>query len=218
MSVKDDISKEPLNVLFNTSTISKKDVWSIDLTEILSLLADMLERNDNRDLRVAGIAALSSSLIYKMKVDSIFALQAEAMAKKPPPRRVHMDIQTIPMPYRHQSTYAVSVDDLVTLLQNLVVSMANPRNRRTGGPKTTIEPAFDITDHLLSLEKIIGRYQDLILKKIKDSGRVSLYDIISGLNSLDAIRCFFAALFLARDRQVDLEQDGKDIIITIPTG
>ncbi|MYH03697.1 MAG: chromosome segregation protein ScpA [Cenarchaeum sp. SB0669_bin_11] len=212
-----DISKEPLNILFNPDTISKKNVWDIDLAEILNMLSMLLEKKENKDLQVAGIAALSSSLIYKMKVDSIFALQAEAMAKKPPPQRVHMDIQTIPMPYRHQSTYAVSVDDLLTLLQNLVVSMANPRNHRSGAPKTTIEPAFDIEDHLLSLEKIIGRYQDLILLKIKDNDRVSLYDIVTGLDSLDSIRCFFAALFLARDRQVELEQNGEDIMIMLPT-
>lgn len=210
-----DISKEPINILFNPDTVSKKNVWDIDLTEILNLLSIMLEKKANKDLQVAGIAALSSSLIYKMKVDSIFALQAEAMAKKPPPQRTHMDIQTIPMPYRHQSTYAVSVDDLLTLLQNLVVSMANPKNRRATGPNTAAEPVFDIEDHLLSLEKIIGRYQDLILLKIRDNGRASLHDIVSELSSLDSIRCFFAALFLARDRQVELEQNGEDIIITM---
>ncbi|MYB47557.1 MAG: chromosome segregation protein ScpA [Cenarchaeum sp. SB0661_bin_35] len=208
-----DISKEPINILFNPDTVSKKNVWGIDLAGILNLLSVMLEKNPNKDLQIAGIAALSSSLIYKMKVDSIFALQAEAMAKRPPTQRVHLDIQTVPMPYRHQSTYAVSVDDLLTLLQNLVVSMANPKSHRSVRASTADEPVFDMESHLLSLEKIIGRYQDLILLKIKDNGYASLHNIVSGLGSLDSIRCFFAALFLARDQQVELEQDGEDIII-----
>lgn len=208
-----DISKEPINILFNPDTVSKKNVWDIDLAGILNLLSVMLEKNPNKDLQIAGIAALSSSLIYKMKVDSIFALQAEAMAKRSPTQRVHLDIQTLPMPYRHQSTYAVSVDDLLTLLQNLVVSMANPKSHRSVRASTADEPVFDMESHLLSLEKIIGRYQDLILLKIKDNGYASLHNIVSGLDSLDSIRCFFAALFLARDQQVELEQDGEDIII-----
>ena len=208
-----DISKEPINILFNPDTVSKKNVWGIDLAGILNLLSVMLEKNPNKDLQIAGIAALSSSLIYKMKVDSIFALQAEAMAKRPPTQRVHLDIQTVPMPYRHQSTYAVSVDDLLTLLQNLVVSMANPKSHRSVRASTADEPVFDMESHLLSLEKIIGRYQDLILLKIKDNGYASLHNIVLGLDSLDSIRCFFAALFLARDQQVELEQDGEDIII-----
>ncbi|MYG33686.1 MAG: chromosome segregation protein ScpA [Cenarchaeum sp. SB0677_bin_16] len=208
-----DISKEPKNILINPDNETKKNVWGIDLAGILNLLSVMLEKNPNKDLQIAGIAALSSSLIYKMKVDSIFALQAEAMAKRPPTQRVHLDIQTVPMPYRHQSTYAVSVDDLLTLLQNLVVSMANPKSHRSVRASTADEPVFDMESHLLSLEKIIGRYQDLILLKIKDNGYASLHNIVLGLDSLDSIRCFFAALFLARDQQVELEQDGEDIII-----
>ena len=35
-----------------------------------------------KDLKVAEMAALSSSLIYRMKVESIFALQKAAMEKK----------------------------------------------------------------------------------------------------------------------------------------
>ena len=164
------LSREPLNVLFNPGLIAKKNVWDIDLLEILGLMSRILERNGTRDLRVAGIAALSSALIYRMKVESIFALQKEAMEKRPPSRRrVAVDIQTIPMPYRHQSTYAVSLDDLLGLLQSLVVSIANPRTRRG---RLNLEPAPvpDIREHMISLESIIGGYRDLIMQKIRGYG------------------------------------------------
>ena len=77
------ISKVPINVLFNPEGIQKRDVWDIDLIQILSMLLKILEKTDKKDLRVAGMAALSSSLIYKLKVESIFALQKAAMEKKP---------------------------------------------------------------------------------------------------------------------------------------
>lgn len=209
------LSREPLNVLFNPGLIAKKNVWDIDLLEILGLMSRILERNGTRDLRVAGIAALSSALIYRMKVESIFALQKEAMEKKPPSRRrTTVDIQTIPMPYRHQSTYAVSLDDLLGLLQSLVVSIANPRSRRG---RLNLEPAPvpDIREHMISLESIIGGYRDLIMQKIRGTGRGSLDGIVAGLDPLDSIRCFFAALFLARDGEVVLEQDGEDIAVVV---
>ena len=76
------ISQEPVNVLFSPSSVAKKDVWEIDLIQILNLLVKILERSDKKDLKVAGMAALSSSLIYRMKVESIFALQKAAMEKK----------------------------------------------------------------------------------------------------------------------------------------
>jgi segregation and condensation protein A len=38
---------------------------------------------------------------------------------------------------------------------------------------------------------------------------------VADLESLDSIRCFFAALFLARDQKVELEQKDDDILITL---
>jgi len=77
------ISQAPINILFDTSSIGKKDVWDINIIQILELLIKVLEQTGKKDLRVAGMAALSSSLIHRMKVESIFALQKAAMEKKP---------------------------------------------------------------------------------------------------------------------------------------
>ena len=60
------ISENPVNVLFNTSSIAKKDVWEIDIVGILEMLLRILGKSGKKDLRVAGMAALSSSLIYRM--------------------------------------------------------------------------------------------------------------------------------------------------------
>lgn len=213
MAGEPSIYQEPISVLFNPRTVAKKDVWSIDLVDILDMLTHILQKDGEGDFRVAGIAALSSSLIYRMKVESIFALQKAAMTKRPPPKRRDVDIDTIGMPYRHQSTYAVSLDDLLGLLQNLVVSMANPRSQRKRRSILEKATAPDVMEHLHSLESIIGQYQDLILKKIQN-GPSSLQEIVVSLDSLDSIRCFFAMLYLARDNKIALKQEGDDILIT----
>jgi segregation and condensation protein A len=69
--IPNSISQEPVSILFNPNSVVKKDVWDIDLIEILNLLIRILEKTEKKDLRVAGMAALSSSLIYRMKVESI---------------------------------------------------------------------------------------------------------------------------------------------------
>ncbi|MCV0391786.1 MAG: chromosome segregation protein ScpA [Nitrosopumilus sp.] len=207
------ISQEPVNILFSPTSVAKKDVWEIDLIQILNLLIKILEKSGKKDLKVAGMAALSSSLIYRMKVESIFALQRAAMEKKPMHQRTDVDIELIDFPYRHESTYPVSLDDLLGLLQNLIGTIANPQLRRNR--QLDIEPieAPDFKDYFISLESIIGKYEDLIMKKIKDAGFGLLQDIIVDLDEIDSIRCFFAVLFLARDQKVDLEQAGDDIKI-----
>jgi segregation and condensation protein A len=209
------ISQEPVSILFNPNSVVKKDVWDIDLIEILNLLIRILEKAEKKDLRVAGMAALSSSLIYRMKVESIFALQKAAMEKKPNRQRTDVDIELIDIPYRHESTYPVSLDDLLGLLQNLIGSIANPQSRR--GKQLDIEPIEppDFQEYFISLENIIGKYEDLIIRKISNQGFGMLQNIISELDMVDSIRCFFAILFLARDEKIDIEQMEDDIKITI---
>jgi len=208
------ISQDPVNILFNPSVISKKDVWEINLIEILKLLIKILEETGKKDLKVAGMAALSSSLIYRMKVESIFALQKAAMEKKPLINRRDVDIDILDIPYRHESTYSVSLDELLDLLENLIGSIANPRSRRKGQLDFEHEPP-DFKDYLLPFENLVGKYEDLIVRKIRGTGSGLLKEIVVDLDSLDSIRCFFAILFLARDQKVELDQIDDDIRVTL---
>jgi len=149
-----------------------------------------------------------------MKVESIFALQKAAMEKKPLINRRDVDIDILDIPYRHESTYPVSLDELLDLLENLIGSIANPRSR---SGRLDFEPAEvpDFKEYFISFEKIVAKYEELIIRKIGGKGNGMLQEIVADLESLDSIRCFFAALFLARDQKVELEQKDDDILITL---
>ena len=209
------ISQDPVNILFNPSVIQKKDVWQINLIEILKLLIKILEETGKKDLKVAGMAALSSSLIYRMKVESIFALQKAAMEKKPLINRRDVDIDILDIPYRHESTYSVSLDELLDLLENLIGSIANPRSRRNRQLEFDAIQPPDFKEYFVSFEDDVAKYESLIIRKIRDTGSGLLKQIVADLDSLDSIRCFFAVLFLARDQKVELEQIDDDIQVTL---
>lgn len=210
-----NISQAPLNILFNPAVVTKKDVWEINLVSILEILIKLLNQSGKKDLRVAGMAALSSSLIHRMKVESIFALQKAAMETKPLRQRGDINIELLQIPYRHESTYPVTLDELLSLLENLIGSIANPRSRRGG--QMSFEPLEtpDFKDYFISLENLIGKYEELIVSKITPTGSGLLRNIVADLEPIDAIRCFFAILFLARDQKVELEQIDEDIKITM---
>jgi len=209
------ISQDPVNILFNPSVIQKKDVWQINLIEILKLLIKILEETGKKDLKVAGMAALSSSLIYRMKVESIFALQKAAMEKKPLINRRDVDIDILDIPYRHESTYSVSLDELLDLLENLIGSIANPRSRRNRQLDFEAIQPPDFKEYLLPFENLVKKYEDLIIRKIRGTGSGLLKQIVADLDSLDSIRCFFTVLFLARDQKVELEQTDDDTQVTL---
>ncbi len=208
------ISQPPVNILFNPPDISKKDVWTINIIRILDMLIKIINQTGKKDLRVAGIAALSSAMIHRMKVETIFALQKAAMEKRPLNRREDVDIEMISMPYRHESTYPVTLDELLSVLENLIGSIANPGSSRR---QIQFEPVEvpDFNDYFISLEKIIGQYEELVITKISPSGSGSFRLVVSELELIDVVRCFFAILFLARDQKVELEQLEDDIRITL---
>ena len=212
---KSEISKVPINILFDPEGVKKRDIWEIDLIQILSMLIKVLEKSDKKDLRIAGMAALSSSLIYRMKVENIFALQKAAMENKPIRQRSDIDIQMLDIPYRHESTYPVSLNELLDLLENLIGTIANPRERRSNQLKFDPIEVPDFKKYFNNLENIIGQYQDLILKKLETDGTAFLESITKELDTTDSIRCFFAILFLARDEKVDLMQIDDDIKVTL---
>src|ERR671929_396092 len=77
------ISEPPLSLLFNPSLLTtKKDVWDIDVTMLLDMLLKLINTTGKKDLRVCGIAILSSSMIHRLKVESIFRLEKIAMQRK----------------------------------------------------------------------------------------------------------------------------------------
>lgn len=210
------LSKPPVNILFNPNTISKKDVWEVNIIRILEILVKILNESDKKDLRVAGIAALSSAMIHRMKVESIFALQKAAMEKKPVRQKMDVNINTIQMPFRHESTYPVTLDELLGVLENLIGTIANPRMSKRKMEFEPVEPP-KLEEYFISIEKLIGRYEQLVLQKVQVNGWASFREIVANFEQVDVIRCFFALLFLARDEKVELEQndDYEDIIVRI---
>jgi segregation and condensation protein A len=160
------------------------------------------------------MAALSSSLIYRMKVESIFALQKSAMEKKSLKQRQDVDIEILNIPYRHESTYPVSLDELLDLLENLIGSIANPRSRIGKIGFEPIDPP-DFKEYFVPFEDLVSKYEDMIVRKIRGKGKGMLKKIVEDLETIDSIRCFFAVLFLARDKKVEIEQQDDDIEITL---
>jgi segregation and condensation protein A len=148
-----------------------------------------------------------------MKVERIFALQKMAMEKKEFRQRTDVDIQLLNIPYRHEATYPVTLDELMTLLENLIGTIANPRSRK--GLRFEPVEVPDFKDYFTTLENIIEKYEAMIVRKIERQGFGFLHSIIADLDTTDSIRCFFAILFLAKEHKVDLEQEGDDIKIIL---
>jgi segregation and condensation protein A len=218
---KKSISQPPLNLLFNPSLLVRKDVWNIDLVLLLENLLRLINATGKKDLRICGIAAVSSSLIYRLKVESIFVLEKIAMQKKgledPDNQQPIPQLSPLELPFRVESTYPVSVEDLLHMLENMIMELANPRPRKK---QLDLEPVqgFDFDQYLVKFEKVIQPYEDMILDIISADGLLMFKTLVANMEPVEASRCFIAMLYLAMKSKVELEQqeDSDDVKITFP--
>jgi len=214
------ISQAPLNLLFNPSLLIKKDVWDIDIASLLEMFLRLLNVTGNKDLRICGLAAVSSSMIYRLKVESIFALEKIAMQKKGLNDPTKEEEQQLPipqlnpieLPFRIESTYPVSVEDLLHMLENMIMELTNPRSKRRK-QEIELEPVetFDFDQYLIKFEKIIQDYEDMIYDIVAADGILMFKTLVNKLDPVEMARCFIAMLYLATKRKIKLDHPQEDL-------
>ncbi|MFL6391779.1 MAG: chromosome segregation protein ScpA [Nitrososphaeraceae archaeon] len=211
------ISEPPLSLLFNPSLLTtKKNVWDIDVTMLLDTLLKLINTTGKKDLRVCGIAILSSSIIYRLKVESIFRLEKIAMQRKgvddhqlqqPVP-----DLNPVEIPFRIESTYPVSLEELLHVLENMISELANPRPKKK---QLKLEPVetFDFDQYIIKFEHILQRYEDMIFDIVTADGEAIFKILVAKMKPIEIVRCFIAVLYLATKGKVELEQIEEDLKI-----
>lgn len=224
VDTKKSIAQPPLNLLFNPSMLVRKDVWNIDVTLLLEMFLRLINATGKKDLRICGIAAVSSSMIYRLKVESIFALEKIAMQKKglDDPNNQQQHQQPIPqlhpveLPFRIESTYPVSMEELLQMLENMIMELAHPRPKKKQLELEPI-PAYDFDQYLMKFEQIIQGYEDMIFDIVSADGFKMFKALVAKMDSVETARCFIAMLYLATRGKVDLEQqeDSDDVRIAL---
>jgi len=217
ITTKKSISQPPLDLLFNPSVLSKKDVWEIDISLLLEMLLKLINNSGKKDLRMCGIAALSSSLIYRLKVESILQLEKisktkkgiEVVDMKPIP-----NLKPIEIPFRIEHTYPVTLEELLHLLENMINALANPRPRRNQLNLESVE-TFNFDEYLMKFEKILQSYEDMIFDIVTADKSVEFKNLTLKMNQIEIVRCFIALLYLAMKRKIFLEQKDEEILISL---
>jgi segregation and condensation protein A len=216
------IATPPLNLLFNPTSVNKKDIWTINLTTLLESLLEIINRGDSKDLRLCGIAALSSAIIHRIKVESIFELQKIAMQHKRPeyPKQDEIipELKSIEVPFRFESTYPVPLTDLLHVLENMISELTNPRQKKK---QIDLEanPSFDFSQYMARFEEILKQYQNQILDSLKVEGSKYFTELIAGQKPIEIVRTFIAVLYLSTSNLLEIEQkEEEDDIRLILTG
>ena len=138
---KRELSKPPLNLLLNPDGNKINKPWEVDLERLLKTFLDIISTSEFLDLRLCGSAALSSALIYRLKVETLFLLDKIKEA-----RMERIDISgevplLLEMPFR-QEIYSTSIEDLVSTLESILEDIIRGRRKQQERANLLLEPLF----------------------------------------------------------------------------
>ena len=210
---REAIAKEPLNILVNPELIRKQKPWRVDIAYLLNLFLNLLSKLESLDLRLCGSAALSSALIYRLKVETLFLIEKMGEEKRP------VDVGDIPfilsMPIRYE-LHTTSVEDLIAALQKLVEEITS-RSEPTRPKPVSREPVVEIDQFINRLRESLEPFKASLLEVLK-SGPIFFSELVKGKSVVEAARIFILLLFLASDGVVFLEQREEDLLISGAAG
>jgi segregation and condensation protein A len=209
VETKKKISSPPLNLLFNPSLIIKKDIWQIDIVSLLHMLVKLIDDSDRRDLRLCGVAALTSSMIHRLKVESIFRLEKVAMQRKRvdeiPLSMPIVELKPMEIPYRFEPTYPVSLEDLVGLLESILVRLNSPKPVKKSLELNSLD-TFNFDQYFIKIEQILQEREQIILDIVNADGTILFSALSAKLTRIEVARYFLAVLYLATKGKVEIQQ------------
>jgi segregation and condensation protein A len=212
ISTREKISQPPLNLLFNPSLIERNDVWKINIVKLLETLLSTLTKSSYKDLRVCGVAILTSTLIHRLKVESIFRLEKIANKdqqgiserdKEFSDRVPIPEISNLTLPFRKELSYPVSLEDLISILETMITDLTNPVIKRTS---INLEPVevIDFQHYLIKFEKIIEEFENRIMARLQYEKEINFNKMMIGLDRIDIARYFIAMLYLSMKDKIEI--------------
>ena len=165
---KRELSRPPLNLLLNPDGNKINKPWDVDLDRLLKIFLDLITKSEFLDLRLCGLAALSSALIYRLKVETLFILDKIKEA-----RMQRIDISGeyrsyLEMPFR-QEVYSTSIEDLVSTLEAILEDIIRGRRKQQERANLLLEPAytFEPDKFLNKISELVNEFRVKVLAEIR---------------------------------------------------
>ena len=179
------------------------------------MFLNLITKSEFLDLRLCGSAALSSALIYRLKVETLFLLDKIKEAKMQ-----RLDMGDVPllleMPFR-QEIYSTSVEDLISTLETILEDIIRGKRKQSERSNLLLEPVmtFEPDKFLNKISELVNEFRSRVLGEIRQKGEFLFSEFSKASDALEKAQFFIFFLFLAMEGTVNLEQtESEDILIS----
>jgi len=211
MSDLPSLSKPPLNFLINPKTARRGKPWEIDISDLLTIFIDSISNKGNPDLRLCGTAALSSALLYRFKVETLFyfeklKVERPKIHRKGPPN-------VIVLPFRYE-LYSTSIDDLINTLEKIIVEASKQDVQKQNiSDLIDSDPQLELDTFVIKIEELVKDFRQELVNQLHNTDEILFSELTKNKSILDQVRSFLLLLFVAVEGLIILDQIDSDIII-----
>jgi segregation and condensation protein A len=204
----------PFSILFDLLRINKLKPWQIKLIEILNDFLNKMKELGEIDFPASGIALLSSSIIHRMKSESI--LEMEDPPKPPHAKPEEPNLPPLPPPLIKFEYAPISISEILKALEKALEKEKKiflVKNEALSTPAVTEQ----LDDFLLNIKDYINKFYFALASKAENGKPIYFTELIQGQSLLQIIRCFLMLLFLANEGKIIIaqEEEKKDIKISL---
>jgi segregation and condensation protein A len=202
-----------LNLLLNPEGNRISKPWEVDLERLLTMFLDLIARSEFLDLRLCGSAALSSALIYRLKVETLFLLDKIKEARFARSEFTGDVPLMLEMPFR-QEIYSTSVEDLISTLEAILEDIIRGKRKQNERQSLVLEPVmtFEPEKFLNKISELVNDFRIKVLGILREKTTFLFSEFSHGKDALEKAQFFIFFLFLAMEGTVLLEQTSKDDI------
>jgi chromatin segregation and condensation protein Rec8/ScpA/Scc1 (kleisin family) len=168
-------------------------------------------------LQLYGLGVYTSSVIYRLKVETLFEGPARRRSRPAaPPLSPPPILDRFVMPFRKEPALQ-SPEELLAALEELLKEMREgPREAPQAlQPLEEGQPPEPLS---ASLEEYMRRLRVRLEELSGIRGELFLSGLLEGMEPLEAARIFLCLLFLAQEGKILLEQDEEDVRIVAVGG
>lgn len=204
------LSKPPLNILVNPEAIKKQKPWDLDLANLLEAFLSIIKNSESLNLRLCGSAIVSSALIYRIKVETLFLFEKLRIKREP--------VQSIEppffeMPFRHE-LYSTSLEDLISALERIIKEVTAEQRKEKHERLIEAEPLLEVDDFFLNMKELISFFKSNLLSALDNNkGEILFSEYVRGMKLIEEIQSFILLLFVVAEGFIILEQVDDDIKI-----
>ncbi len=199
----------PWKILLNVIRLHKIKPWEIELQLIIKAYLEELRKSGYIDFSSSGTILLSSSIIHRMKTESILKIDKQ---ETPQIKKIN-DFIPPPLQLPIKSEYTITTfRELIDALEKVLQEI----DQRNIEEKIIAPKGIDIKveDFILKIEEEIEKFYDFIISILSEKGKISFRELIMNVERREAVKRFILLLFIASRKHIDLIEENDEIYIS----